>query len=218
MSGLYKGSAKIKDRSSFGVYKGSQPIKQIYHGSDKVYQYESYNPNQQVVNVANGSTSIVTLKKGVYQLYITGGGGTGGSSYAASSVWYTNGGGSGSTWEGTFKLTEDTVIEAFGCGKDADSYLNIGGTRMITAGGGRATTYLNYHPEGGTLTLASDWSFYVVTADKALNGNNGPDGIQVIPDGGTTTSSLKWGEGTTLHTEGAVQYGGVRIIYLRYEV
>lgn len=26
---LYKGNTKIRDRGSFGVYKGSQPIKQI---------------------------------------------------------------------------------------------------------------------------------------------------------------------------------------------
>lgn len=214
---IYKGNTKIRDRGSFGVYKGSAPIKRIYKGSQLVYQYESYEPNEVVVDLTNGQTSTVTLKKGVYQVYITGGGGTGGTNYAADSVWYTTSGGSGATWEGTFKLNQDTSIEAFGCGNNADSYLNIGGVRMITAGGGRETTWGHSNPQGGTLTLASGWSSYVVTTDKSVNGNNGTTGVYTVPNGGTTTSSLKWGEGTNITTSGAVQYGGVKIQYLRYE-
>lgn len=36
---LYKGSQKIQDTGSYGVYKGSQPIGAIYHGTDKVYLF-----------------------------------------------------------------------------------------------------------------------------------------------------------------------------------
>lgn len=212
-----KGNQKIRERSTFGIYKGNQPIKQIYKGSQLVYQYESYNPNQQLVNVTNGNTASITLKKGVYQLYITGGGGSGGVHYAGDGYFFTTSGGSGSTWEGIFYLSKDTPVEVFGCGNNADSYININGTRMITAGGGRATSYGSSQPQGGTLNLASGWSFYVVATQKSTNGNGGSQSVAVIPNGGATTSSLKWGEGTTLHTDGAVQYGGVRIVYLRYE-
>jgi hypothetical protein len=37
---IYKGSQKIKDTGSFGVYKGSTPIGAIYKGSDKVYIFK----------------------------------------------------------------------------------------------------------------------------------------------------------------------------------
>lgn len=74
---LYKGNSKIKDRGSFGVYAGSQPIKKIYHGSTLVYEYESYDPDEVVLNITN-STQTITLKRGVYDLCITGGGKYGG--------------------------------------------------------------------------------------------------------------------------------------------
>lgn len=37
---LYKGSQKIRDTESYGVYKGSQPIVAIYKGSQKVYLFK----------------------------------------------------------------------------------------------------------------------------------------------------------------------------------
>jgi hypothetical protein len=37
---LYKGSQKIKDTNSYGVYKGSTPIGAIYKGSQKVYIFK----------------------------------------------------------------------------------------------------------------------------------------------------------------------------------
>lgn len=36
---LYKGNSKIQDTGSYGVYHGSDPIRVIYHGSEKVYLY-----------------------------------------------------------------------------------------------------------------------------------------------------------------------------------
>jgi hypothetical protein len=36
---LYKGSQKIKDTNSYGVYKGSTPIGAIFKGSEKVYMF-----------------------------------------------------------------------------------------------------------------------------------------------------------------------------------
>lgn len=213
---LYKGSNKIRDRGPFGVYKGSTPIKRIYKGSQLVYQYESYDPDAVVVELNNGQSSTITLKKGVYKLWISGGGGTGGTHYIDHYA-FTTSGGSGSTWEGTIKLASDVALVAYGAGNNEDSYLDFNGSRILTAGGGRETTYGHSNPQGGTLTLASGWSSYVVTTDKSVNGNNGTTGVQIIPNGGVTTSSLKWGEGTKITTSGAVQYGGVKIQYLRYE-
>lgn len=45
---LYKGSQKIQDTGSYGIYKGSQPIGAIYKGSQKVYLFHrqiTFNPS-----------------------------------------------------------------------------------------------------------------------------------------------------------------------------
>lgn len=174
-----------------------------------------------VIDIQNGESAAYSLPHGVYQLYITGAGGTLGTYYAANAVWSGFSGGSGSTWEGTFYLSGDTNVQAYAPAANGDAYLNINGVRMITAGGGRATTWLNAQNQGGTLTVASGWSPYVMSTTKSVNGNPGKEGILAVngvnvtpPDGGASTSSLKWGGGTPL-VNGAVQTGGVRIIHLR---
>ena len=213
---IYKAKRKISDRGSFGVYIGSQPVKRIYKGSQLVYKYESYDPDSVIVDLTNGQSSTITLKKGVYKLWITGGGGTGGTHYIDHYA-FTTSGGSGATWEGTIKLASDITLVAYSAGNNEDSYLDFNGSRILTAGGGREATYRHSIRQGGTLTLAGGWSSYVVTTNKSVNGNNGTTSVQIIPNGGVTTSSLKWGEGTKITTSGAVQYGGVKIQYLRYE-
>ena len=214
---IYNKNKKVSENKNYGIYHNNKKIISVYSNNNLIYQYQSYKPNTEIITCINGQSANIELPIGVYSLYLTGGGGTGGVHYAGSGYFFTTSGGSGSTWEGTFYISKNTSIEVYGSGNNGDSYLNVNGTRMITAGGGRETSYLNSHPEGGTLNISSEWSPYIISTQKSTNGNNGTTSVAAIPAGGTTTSSLKWGEGDSVHTSGAVQYGGCKIIYLRYK-
>lgn len=62
---LYAGSDKIRDTDSYGVYKGSQPIRAIYKGSQKLYW-------QQLTTTfnASGSFQVYTVPANVTKLMI----------------------------------------------------------------------------------------------------------------------------------------------------
>lgn len=80
---LYKGNSKIRDRGTYGIYYGSSPIQDIYHGSDLVYRFQPYDTDEVLINSAGEITETITLQKGVYYIEITGGGG---SSYTDSTL------------------------------------------------------------------------------------------------------------------------------------
>lgn len=217
---LYKGNSKIKDRGSFGVYAGSQPIKKIYHGSTLVYEYESYDPDEVVLDITN-STQTITLKRGVYDLCVTGGGGNLGKAViviAGNPVGTANGGGSGATFEGTFYNPSDVSATFKAGGNAEDSTITIGGTVVLTAHHGvSAPNSTGDGGAGGAIPTISE-SFEVLTTRKKVAGNHGLAWkIGKDQDGGDTTSTYKWGEGATVHTTGAVQVGGIRLQYLRFD-
>nr|DAM08014.1 MAG TPA: hypothetical protein [Caudoviricetes sp.] len=158
------------------------------------------------------------LPAGVYYLAITGGGGTGGNWYAASGVWAFTSGGSGATWEGSFRLRKKSSVRLIASGpQPADSSehfskLIIDGVEMIVCRSGASTWWGHNGGPGGTLTVNS--ALEVVETVKATNGNNGSGSVQGLGTGGASTSSYGWGAGTNVPA-GQKQTGGALLKYLR---
>lgn len=216
---LYKGNTKIRDRSSFGVYKGSQPIKQIYHGSTKVYQFESYDPDTTLVNITNGQTATVTLKKGVYQLYAAGGGGAY-SSWGAGGAVFVRGGASGGAVEGLFYLSEPKTLTCKAgtltggyAGTSPDSTtITVDGTAILTCVSGKNGYDSSTGGTGGSASFTNALGSVSCVATTGLN--SGSLGTYA---GSPSVSSKKWGAGGNAPT-GEYTYGGIIIQYIRYEV
>lgn len=216
---VYKGSSKIRDRGTFGVYKGSIPIKRIYKGSQLVYQFESYDPSSTLVNVTNGQSVTVTLKKGVYQLYAAGGGG-GASQWGSGGYIWSRGGCSGGAVEGLFYLSEPKTVVCSaatptggGAGSTpTNTTISIDGVNAVTCEGGR-----NGHDSqgGGTGGVASFTEALGSVSCVATTGLN--SGSLGSTAGSHSVSSKKWGAGGNVPGD-EYQYGGVIIQYLRYEV
>ena len=209
---LYLNGSKIKENSSYGLrFNGSNIIKAYFNGS-LVYQYQSYAPSTLLTTITNNNTYNVTLPIGVYQLHITGGGG-GYANWGAGGYPWAAGGGSAATWEGTFYNPTSQNITLYAGAAEADSYMNLGGTRMITAGrGGHAG--VDSGGAAGTLTVGS--TLDIVSTSKSTNGNRGPGTtFGWSQTGAASTSSNGWGGGTVLQS-GNVQYGGAKLWYIRY--
>ena len=219
MPSLYKGNDKIKDRSEFGVYHGNQPIKQIYHGSTKVYQFESYDPDTVLVNITNGQTETVTLKKGVYQLYAAGGGGDW-SSWGAGGAVFVRGGSSGGAVEGLFYLSEPKTLICV-TGTPTDGYagttpdktsITIDNIEVVTCMSGKNGYNSSTGETGGEASFTDALGSISCVATTGLN-----SGSLGSNDGSPSVSSKKWGAGGNAPT-GEYTYGGVIIQYIRYEV
>lgn len=217
---LYVGNQLIRYTKNSGILHGNQPIAKVYKGIQLVYEVLSYDYGETVYEGTNGGTFETTLGKGVYNLYLAGGGGNsahgmihyGGSSWVPWSV----GGGSGAAWEGqfynpikqSFKLYAGKVVES--------SYMELGGTRMITAGNGTSgaqTGQWMTTGSGGSISVSSTFNTnYKITETVSRNGNGGGNGTTA---GGTTVSTLKWGEGNSITTSGAIQSGGAKLVFVR---
>lgn len=213
MVALYHGSKKIRDRSSYGIYKGSTPIKAIYKGSTLVYQYQPYDPSTVLVNTAGEATKTLTLQPGVYYVEVTGGGGR--SSISTPSFptsWFTCGGGSGASVYGEFYLPTARSVTLYVAPERGISYMNIAGTRIITANPG-GSNYDNAPGGTGSINTANIITNISVTshtgnAGKASFGAGGTAGASVSPRG--------WGKGGSPNNLNLV-VGGAGGIYLQYK-
>lgn len=155
-------------------------------------------------------TFTTTLHPGVYTLHLTGGGGATTYWYYSSAFWST-GGGSGATFEGTFYNPKKQSCEIYLGGNAAASYMNLGGTRMVTCNGGGNAGFAAVG-SGGSVSVSSSLTY----SGKAVNGNSGgATTIGTSQKGGTSTSSHLWGGGTVLQG-GAVQAGGGMLQYTRF--
>ena len=158
------------------------------------------------------------LPAGVYYLAITGGGGTGGSWYAASGVWAFTSGGSGATWEGSFRLRLKSTVRLIASGpQPADSSVHVSkliidDVEMIVCNSGASTWWGHNGGQGGTLTVNP--ALEVIETIKASNGNPGSGSVQGLGTGGASTSSYGWGAGTNVPA-GQKQTGGALLKYLR---
>lgn len=216
---VYKGSNKIRDRSTFGIYKGNRPIKRIYKGSKLVYQFESYDPSTTLVNITNGQTATVTLKKGVYQLYAAGGGGSASQWGDGGYIW-ARGGCSGGAVEGTFYLSEPkTFVCSAGTqtGGTAgttpnNTTITINGVTAVTCVGGRNGYDSSNGGTGGSASFTNALGSVSCVATTGLN-----KGSLGSYNGSASVSSKKWGAGGNAPS-GEYTYGGIIIQYIRYEV
>lgn len=217
---VYKGNNKIRDRSTFGIYKGNRPIKRIYKGSQLVYQFESYEPESTLVNITNGQSATVTLKKGVYQLYAVGAGGALSYWGVASGVITQRGGASGGAVEGTFYLSEPKNFVCYASkmtGGTAGTTpekttIKLDGTDIVTCTAGRnGYDSLYGGGTGGAASFTSALGSLTCVATTGLN-----TGTAGTPNGSASVSAKKWGAGGNAPS-GEYTYGGIIIQYLRYE-
>lgn len=167
MPSLYYGTQRIKDSSSYGVYKGTQAIRRIYKGSTLVYLYNPYEPDEVLINVSASQTVTHELPQGRYYVEIVGAGGTG--SYGQAGYWQERyGGGSGARFSATLNVTGDdhSLTMVCGGGVGSNSTLTIDNVLVATAGGGGTPTKGSVSSNLTVLNIA----FSDVTA---VNGNQG---------------------------------------------
>lgn len=174
---------------------------------------EPYKSGTVIATLTNNQTFSGTLPPGVYEIFITGGGGNG-SGWAAGGYPWCNSGGSGATFEGEFRNTSKKTMKLYAGGNVLDSYLDLNGVRMITAGKGTSSIANSTAGAGGVISLNS--ALKIVKTYKIVNGNPGL-GTALAWDraGGVTTSTYNWGEGSWVKTVNAVQAGGLKLVYLR---
>ena len=169
-----------------------------------------------------GTYTFTTVKTGIYQVKLVGGGGGSGSFdakyYGGWSRWTFACGGSGAYFYGLIKLEANTTytvtVGAGGASTRPNGTSGAGGnttiskdsTTIISAGGGSGAQCAYYlgakvTGQGGTLILGKD----VVETYTALNGRNGPYGINKtyqyatsVYDNSNTgygASGYGWGDG-----------------------
>lgn len=168
---------------------------------------DPYDPGTVLVNDTRGAnTYSATLPAGIYKLFLTGGGGNG-TDFWTSSGFMNAGGGSGATWEGEFYNPAEQTITLYAGAGAQDSYLDLGGIRMITAGQGGSHSGNN---AGGAGVIWVNGSFQTVSASNVRNGNAGFRAGGYA--GGDSVSSRGWGRGGS-HLSG--EAGGMFLQYLR---
>lgn len=168
---------------------------------------DPYNPGTILVNETRGANSYSgILPMGVYKLLLTGGGGNG-TDFWTGAGFMNAGGGSGATWEGEFYNPAEQTITLYAGAGAQDSYLDLGGVRMITAGQGGSHSG---NSSGVAGVIWANGSFQTVSASNVRNGNPGKRTGSYA--GGDSVSSKGWGRGGS-HLGG--ETGGMFLQYLR---
>lgn len=151
----------------------------------KVYQYNSYEPQQILVNISGTASTDITFKRGVYYIRAQGAGG-GGGNYAYP-YGNGNGGGSGAGFEGYIYVSKEfssSVTTGVG-GNSASAGVNtqINGVMLLGAGqAGPTTSGGTVDPSGvpGTITIDSNNLnnlFTIISATVNRDGNYGSKAI-----------------------------------------
>lgn len=151
----------------------------------KVYQYNSYEPQQILVNISGTASTDITFKRGVYYIRAQGAGG-GGGNYAYP-YGNGNGGGSGAGFEGYIYVSKEfssSVTTGVG-GNSASAGVNtqINGVMLLGAGQAGPTTLLGtVDPSGvpGTITIDSNNLnnlFTIISTTVNQDGNYGSRAI-----------------------------------------
>jgi hypothetical protein len=204
---IYKGNAKIKDTGSFGVYKGSQAIRKIYKGSELVYLYSPFEPEEVLINFSESKTVTQALPQGKYYVEIVGGGGTG--SYGQAGYWQERyGGGSGARWSATVTVTNDnhTIKMECGGGVGSPSKLTIDDTLVATAGGGGT-------PTAGSVTAGSTSITNIAFSD--ITSRSGNQGGYTFTVEGTSTGNASSVASQGQYGQGAASSNSVGTDYNR---
>lgn len=151
----------------------------------KVYQYNSYKPQQILVNISGTASTDITFKRGVYYIRAQGAGG-GGGNYAYP-FGNGNGGGSGAGFEGYIYVSKEfssSVTTGVG-GNSASAGVNtqINGVMLLGAGqAGPTTSGGTVDPSGvpGTITIDSNNLnnlFTIISTTVNQDGNYGSRAI-----------------------------------------
>lgn len=151
----------------------------------KVYQYNSYEPQQILVNISGTASTDITFKRGVYYIRAQGAGG-GGGNYAYP-YGNGNGGGSGAGFEGYIYVSKEfssSVTTGVG-GNSASAGVNtlINGVMLLGAGQAGPTTLAGtVDPSGvpGTITIDSNNLnnlFTIISTTVNQDGNYGSRAI-----------------------------------------
>ncbi len=201
---LHYGNNQIRDRSQFGIYYGNQPIEKIYHGSQKVYQFQPYEPDE-ILTYASPDSYTINLPKGVYQIALGGAKGTNTSWAYGGYAWGASGGG-GAFVEVTFYNPQTQVLEIV-AGSSGNAYMNLGGLRMLTATAGTNASTDNAG-KGGTVTINS--ALDITSVINNISGKNGGKAAGSTPSVATVSTYGNWGSTANPN-------GGARLQYLRVE-
>lgn len=188
---IYSGSDKIKE-----IYNGSQSIGYVYNGSQLVWQHNPYPIGTVLANTQTEGS--VLLYPGQYEMKVSGAGGNG---YHVNIYWgeHASSGGSGACWEGVIKITSTVTISwTTGTGVGASVTVSIGGTNVLTAGGGGNASG-TVGGTGGALTTKSAFNSYIVSTSKASNGTQGAGTSsawgRTYTDSTAAPSTMGWGIG-----------------------
>lgn len=199
----------------------------------KVYQYNSYEPQQILVNISGTASTDITFKRGVYYIRAQGAGG-GGGNYAYP-YGNGNGGGSGAGFEGYIYVSKEfssSVTTGVG-GNSASAGVNtqINGVMLLGAGqAGPTTSGGTVDPSGvpGTITIDSNNLnnlFTIISTTVNQDGNYGSRNIggnSVLTNsgagqgGGGAATAPGAGGGGTSHIGGKGGAGGAGECFIQY--
>ena len=197
---LYKDNKKIQDIAEYGIYYGNMPIKEVYKGSQLIYQYEPYEPST-ILYYNSPASYIFELYKGYYQIAL-GAGWCGswnsGVTPSPPTNWFTSRGG-GAFVELIFYNPTKQQIEISAPNAD-NSYMKLLNEEMIVC-----NTQKSNSATGGTYFISDKLN--IISILKASNGNNGGTGPWSAQ---TVTSVSTYGNwGSTANSN-----GGARLEYL----
>lgn len=206
----YIGSKNITD-----IYHGSTLIGQVYHGSVKVYDVNKWEKGEVIKYEKGSSTFEISLPKGVYQVCVTGAGGSG-TIWVQASVGFASAGGSGACVEVQFYNPKRQNLKIYAGGSKSgyyqtgeDSYVELGGVRVITARGGRSGD-VGSGGDGGTYFISD--SLDIVKNIVKKNGNKGSVNLSGSVSAASVSPYDNWGKGQ----ESSSFWGGLRLQYIRY--
>ena len=203
MPSIYIENEKVRNTNNYGVYFGSTPCKQVYYGSNLVYQFESYTPSSRLTYSSPNSYSSV-LPVGVYKIALCGAKGN-------STTWVYSGypwgaqGGSGGFVELTFYNPKSQNIR-INAGNSGNATMILGNNTVITARAGGNAVF-NAAGTGGTVTVSG---LDILSVQKQVQGNNGGVAAYNPPDVASVSTYGNWGSS-------ANPAGGARLEYIRYE-
>lgn len=195
---IQQGNLLIKE-----VYRGDKLIGQIYRGSRKVYDVNRF-PKGQVIVLKSPGEYRATLPRGVFQVALGGAQGSPASWAFGGAAWVASGGGGGFIELVFYNPTpREIVLASFSSG---DSYMNLGGSRILTARAGSNAGF-DYGGAGGGYTVGSGLD--ILQTIKTANGNSGRVNAWDEPYLASVSNYGNWGAT-------ANRAGGIRLQYLRY--
>lgn len=203
MPSIYIENEEVRNTNDYGVYFGSTPCKQVYYGSNLVYQFESYIPSSEITYSTPNSYSAV-LPIGVYKIAVCGAKGNSVTWAYGGYPWGAQGG-SGGFVELTFYNPKAQNIQ-INAGNSGNATISLGNNTVITARcGGNAG--VNSGGAGGTVTVSG---LDILSIQRQVQGNNGGVAPYSPPDVASVSTYGSWGSS-------ANPAGGARLEYIRYE-